>query len=213
MALFSGRADDAVKAGIAMLNQLTEYNQGRTKAGYLPIHIGIGINTGSLMLGTVGGPKRMDSTVISDAVNLASRIEGLTKNYGVALLISEHTFNSLSNPNLYNIRHIDRVKVKGKSERVSVYEVFDADPQFLRESKLITKSIFEEALQLYNQGLYLQAARFFQKCLRINPGDKVSEIYLQRTQGVEPPSTATTEESLTSEAGYHNSHIEGNGML
>ena len=213
MALFSGSADDAVKAGIAMLTQLTEYNQGRSKAGYIPIHIGIGINTGSLMLGTVGGPKRMDSTVISDAVNLASRIEGLTKNYGVSLLIGEHTFNALSDPNLYEIRHIDRVKVKGKSEPVSVYEVFDADPPSLREGKLITKSLFEEALQLYNQGLYRQAARFFQKCLRINPGDKVSEIYLQRTQSLEPPSSATTEEPFTSQPRHHNSHIEGNGML
>lgn len=213
MALFSGSADDAVKAGIAMLNQLTEYNQGREKAGYLPIHIGIGINTGSLMLGTVGGPKPMDSTVISDAVNLASRIEGLTKNYGVSLLIGEHTFNSLNDPHLYEIRHIDRVKVKGKSELVSVYEVFDADPPSILEGKLITKSIFEEALQLYNQGLYLQAARFFQKCLRINPGDKVSEIYLQRTQSLEELSTATAEEPLNLEARHHHSHIEGNGML
>ncbi|MCT7957801.1 CHASE2 domain-containing protein [Laspinema sp. D3] len=182
MALFSGSADDAVKAGITMLNQLAEYNQGREQSGYLPIHIGIGINTGSLMLGTVGGQKRMDSTVISDAVNLASRIEGLTKNYGVALLIGDRTFCSLKDPNSYNIRHIDRVQVKGKSEIVSVYEVFDADPPAIREGKLITKSIFEEAIQFYNKGSYPEAARFFQKCLRINPEDKVAQIYLERTQ-------------------------------
>ncbi len=184
MALFSGSADDAVKAGISMLKQLTDYNQGREKAGYLPVHIGIGINTGSLMLGTVGGPKRMDSTVISDAVNLASRIEGLTKNYGVSLLIGDRTFCGLEDPNVYNIRHIDRVTVKGKSEIVSVYEVFDADPAAIREGKLITKSIFEEAIQLYNKGSYPEAARFFQKCLRINPGDKVAQIYLERTQSL-----------------------------
>lgn len=83
MALFSGGADNAVKAGIAMLNKLVEYNQHRTAFGYKPIQIGIGISTGLLMLGTVGEPNRMEGTVISDAVNLASRTEGVTKNYGV----------------------------------------------------------------------------------------------------------------------------------
>ncbi|MCZ0900498.1 adenylate/guanylate cyclase domain-containing protein, partial [Microcoleus sp. HI-ES] len=84
MALFSGEADNAVKAGIAMLHRLAEYNEYCANAGCAPIQIGIGINTGSLMLGTVGGPNRMDGTVISDAVNLASRVESLTKNYGVS---------------------------------------------------------------------------------------------------------------------------------
>ena len=127
MALFSGDANNAVNAGIAMLNRLLEYNQNRANSGYAPIKIGIGINTGSLMLGTVGGQNRMDGTVISDAVNLASRVESLTKNYGVSLLITQETFLRLENPSEYAIRTLDRVKVKGKSESVTVYEVFDAD--------------------------------------------------------------------------------------
>lgn len=89
MALFSGDADNAVQAGIAMLQKLAEYNQSRQRSGYVPIQIGIGINTGLLMLGTVGGEERMDGTVISDAVNRASRIEGMTKMYGATLLITE----------------------------------------------------------------------------------------------------------------------------
>ncbi|HEY9834409.1 MAG TPA: adenylate/guanylate cyclase domain-containing protein, partial [Stenomitos sp.] len=99
MALFSKGADHALKAAISMLKRLTKYNQGRAKAGYIPIQVGIGINTGSLMLGTVGGYSRMDSTVISDTVNLASRIEGLTKDYRVSLLISHHTFSQLHDAN------------------------------------------------------------------------------------------------------------------
>jgi predicted ATPase/class 3 adenylate cyclase/GAF domain-containing protein len=136
MALFRGGADNAVKAGIAMLNKLVEYNQHRTNSGYKPIQIGIGINTGLLMLGTVGEPNRMDGTVISDAVNLASRTEGLTKNYGVSLLITHETFKRLRNPRDYAIRRIDEVKVKGKSEYVTIYEVFDADPPELKAAKL-----------------------------------------------------------------------------
>jgi class 3 adenylate cyclase len=92
MALFSGHPDNAVNASIAMLHQLQVYNQERVNSGESPIKIGIGINTGNLMLGTVGGQNRMDTTVISDAVNLASRVEGLTKTYGVALLITQQTF-------------------------------------------------------------------------------------------------------------------------
>jgi class 3 adenylate cyclase len=83
-----------------------------------------------LMLGTVGGNKRMDSTVISDAVNLASRIEGKTKEYEVALLISEDTYNQLGDPDRYAIRMIDRVRVRGKTKPVALYEVFEmTNPQ------------------------------------------------------------------------------------
>lgn len=182
MALFSGCADDALKAGIAMLHRLNQYNQGRAKAGYATINVGIGINTGALMLGTVGVDNRMDSTVISDAVNLASRLEGLTKDYGVPLLISHETFIRLQDANQYAMRLIDRVKVKGKSEMVSVFEVFDADPLALREGKLFTKKTFEEALSIYKLNSRSKAAQMFEECLSINPGDTVARIYLERCQ-------------------------------
>lgn len=180
MALFSGSADDAVKAGIAMLNELTEYNQHRAKFNYRPIQIGIGVNTGSLMLGTVGGQNRMDGTVISDAVNLASRIEGLTKSYGLSLLISHHTFSQLQDANHYAFRIIDRLKVQGKSSAVSVYEVFDADKPEIREAKLVTKQDFERGVLLYNLGYFIEAAQRFKNCLDINPTDTVAQIYLDR---------------------------------
>jgi predicted ATPase/class 3 adenylate cyclase/GAF domain-containing protein/tRNA A-37 threonylcarbamoyl transferase component Bud32 len=182
MALFANSADDAVKAGIAMLHRLNEYNQHRTKTGYPPIQIGIGINTGALMLGTVGGYSRMDSTVISDAVNIASRIESLTKEYGVSMLISHQTFFHLQNSVQYAIRLIDRVKVKGKSETVSVFEVFDGDPPKLRDGKLATIKLFEEALVLYNLKNWDEAEQLFQQCLRQNPGDRVAQIYVERCQ-------------------------------
>src|SRR5919199_1889366 len=141
MALFGGTADEAVKAGISMLQRLWDYNQHRIKSGYAPINIGI--NTGSLMLGTVGGKHRMDSTVISDAVNLASRLEGLTKKYGVSLLISHQTLARLHNPMEYSLRFVEQVKVKGKSKAVAIFEVLDGEPPEVREAKLATKSIFE----------------------------------------------------------------------
>ncbi len=182
MALFSGNADDAVNAGVGMLKSLTEYNQHRVNSDYAPIKIGIGINTGSLMLGTVGAKNRMDGTVISDAVNLASRLESLTKEYGVSLLISHHTLGRLHNPTDYSLRFIDQVKVKGKSKAVAVFEVFDGDELELKESKLATKAIFEEGLFLYHQHSFKEAAQHFIDVLKLNPRDKVSQIYLERCQ-------------------------------
>ena len=178
MALFDGSADDAVKAGIAMLEELYEYNISRNRPDCPPLQIGIGINTGSLMLGTVGGQSRMDSTVISDAVNLASRVENLTKEYGVSMLITQNTFLELND--FYDLRLIDRVTVKGKSQMVTVYEVFAADPPELRQKKLETKTLFEEALVLYNSDRCVEATRFFSGCLQINPTDNVAQIYMQR---------------------------------
>jgi PAS domain S-box-containing protein len=194
MALFSGGADNAVKAGIAMLQTLADYNLHRVRSGYVPIQIGIGINTGSLMLGTVGGASRMDSTVISDAVNLGSRMERLTKDYGASLLISHHTFLQLQNFNQYAFRIIDRVKVKGKSAEVSVYEVFDADLPEIREGKLITKQEFEQALLLYKLGSFTEAAQLFEDVLNINPKDKVAQIYLERCQQHNNPNSAFSTE-------------------
>jgi predicted ATPase/class 3 adenylate cyclase/GAF domain-containing protein/tRNA A-37 threonylcarbamoyl transferase component Bud32 len=182
MALFSGEADHAVKAGIAMLHRLAEYNEYCANAGCAPIQIGIGINTGSLMLGTVGGPNRMDGTVISDAVNLASRVESLTKNYGVSLLITQPTYSRLKNPSQYAIRTLDTVKVKGKSEAVTVYEVFDADPPEIKQAKLVTLELFAEARALYSEGKLFEAARLFSECWRQNPGDRVAKIYWERCE-------------------------------
>ena len=180
MALFSGNADDAVNAGIAMLTNLAEYNQIRAQSGDTPIKIGIGINTGSLMLGTVGGRNRMDGTVISDAVNLASRLESLTKEYKVSLLISHQTLARLDNPTEYSIRFIEQVKVKGKSKAVGVFEVFDGDEPQIKEGKLATKGIFEEGLFFYHQQCFSEAQQRFADVLRLNPADKVAQIYLER---------------------------------
>ncbi len=182
MALFSGGADDAVKAAISMLQLLAEYNTTRQRPDRLPIQVGIGINTGSLMLGTVGGRNRMDSTVISDAVNLASRLEKLTKIYGVSLLITHHSFSQLNNSTEYAIRLIDRVKVKGKSKFVSVFEVFDADPPDSLQGKLETRTTFEQAALLYHLNDFTGAAELFSDCVSRNPQDRAARIYRERCQ-------------------------------
>lgn len=192
MALFSGIADDAVRAGIALLHCLAIYNQDRMKWGHAPIQVGIGINTGSLMLGTVGGQNRMDGTVISDGVNLASRLERLTKDYSVSLLISQQTLARLHHPTTYSLRFLDRVKVKGKSQAVAVFEVFDGDEKPLKEVKLATKATFEEGVLLYHQQAFAAAMHRFTEVLHRNPRDTVARIYLARCQSSALPDMPLT---------------------
>jgi len=180
MALFDTSADDAVRGGIGILQRLVEYNQGRKLAGYDPVDIGIGINTGTLRIGTVGERDRMEATVISDAVNLASRIEGMTKMYGIPLLISDATYHALEDPTKYHIRKIDRVKVKGKTKPVTLWEVFDLDPPELLDYKLKIAAIFEEAISLYHSRQFEEAHELFLDCLTRNPRDKTAEFYVER---------------------------------
>ena len=180
MALFPDSPDDALLGALAMLERLEAYNSGRSRAGYLPMRIGIGINTGFVMMGTVGGSGRMDGTVISDAVNVSARLEQLTKVYGVPLLMSEHTYHSLEDPSRYQIRFLDRLRLKGKHEPQSVYEVFDCDPGPLRQAKARTRHRFEEALACYHLRDIPQARSRLLECLAEAPGDVPARIYLDR---------------------------------
>ena len=135
MALFPKGSGSALSAAIGMLTHIPLYNKQRTGFGYDPLRIGIGIHAGSVMLGVIGHERFMQGTVISDAVNMASRLQDLTKLYGVSLLVSSHVLFDLEDPNSYNYRFMDKVKLKGKEEAVSVYEVFDGDPDELKEAQ------------------------------------------------------------------------------
>ena len=123
MALFPGDPDDALSTALEMRKRLLGYNSGRAMGGYIPIRFGIGIHYGPLMLGTIGENNRMDSTVISDAVNAASRLEGLTKKYSTDILISGDTLRGLARPRDFETRFIAEETVKGKAKAMQVFEL------------------------------------------------------------------------------------------
>ncbi|MFM6158885.1 MAG: adenylate/guanylate cyclase domain-containing protein, partial [Sphaerospermopsis kisseleviana] len=125
MALFDDDSTDcALKAAILMIQALDKFNYERSQKGLPIVSIGIGIHRGTVVMGTVGFSSRIDSTVIGDAVNVASRIEGLTKQYKCNVLITESVVKSLYNPELFSLRLVDEsVKVKGKDQAISIYEV------------------------------------------------------------------------------------------
>jgi len=123
MALFPSNPDDAVLAGVDMLKVLVNFNKERKKANKPEIQIGIGINTGALMLGTIGDERHMEGSVIGDTVNVASRLEALTKRYKASFLISQQTRDQLKNPDRYKLKFVDSIKVKGKTKTTEVWEV------------------------------------------------------------------------------------------
>jgi len=182
MALFPESANDAVQAAIAMQKQVSLYNEVRQQQGDVPIAIGIGLHTGNLMLGTIGESERMETTVIADAVNLASRLEGLTKLYGAGILISHNTLCGLDYYQEQCFRFLDRVMVKGKKSAVAVFEVYDGDEPELKRLKTQTQARFEVAVFLYYQQQFQEAQLIFQEVLHINPQDKATMVYIKRCE-------------------------------
>ena len=165
-------ADNAVQTAIDMMKALGVFNQQRVRDGFEPIKIGIGINTGEVVSGNIGSDKRMDYTVIGDGVNLAARLEGITKVYKASILISESTKKALQGK--YLLRELDLIRVKGKEKPVAIFEVVDAYEY--DKIRAIKENIdqFREALQYY----------------RAQKWDVASEIFLQQVYNVQDPVSA-----------------------
>jgi signal transduction histidine kinase/class 3 adenylate cyclase/CheY-like chemotaxis protein len=180
MAVFPNGVDDAIAAAIAKLQQVHEYNRRRTERGDLEIQVGIGIHVGFMMVGMVGEVERMQCDAFSDNVNLAARLESLTKLYGVSLLISEDTLNRSSQPDRYQLRFLDRVIVKGRTKTTAIYEVLDGETESMRELKLKTQPDFERAIAAYQQRELIEAQGHFYHVLEVNSEDRVAALYLER---------------------------------
>ena len=180
MAVFPDGVDNAVQAAIAQLKKLQEYNQILRSTGWVPVKIGIGIHWGHMMVGIVGEEGRMSADALSNNVNLTSRLEGLTKFYGVSLLISESAFKCLKNPHKYQIRFLDRASVKGRDEPINLYEVLDGEVNYIRELKLKTQVDFTLGLEYYRLGELVSAKDYFEKVLAVNSSDKTAQLYLER---------------------------------
>jgi class 3 adenylate cyclase len=171
---------DAVNSAIAMRHALQQYNLEREQRGEERIEIGIGINSGRVIMGTIGSPTRMESAVIGDAVNLASRIEQLTKRYRVGILIAENNYLELPDREKYCSREVDVVQVKGKNNVVTLYEIFDADPPPLKQKKIASLADYYQGVLYYRAMEWEKAVEAFSRCLKIYPRDPVAELYVER---------------------------------
>lgn len=180
LALFPANPDNAIKAAIQTMHSLANYNVEREANGEDALDIGIGLHTGPMMLGTIGDKDRMDVTVISDAVNLASRLERLTKRFGCKIAISEFTFLKLTDPTQYFHRFLGRIQVKGKRDVVPIYEIFNGDAPEIISLKNQTREDFEQGLTCYFSKDFAEAIVLFKHVLDANPEDKTARFYLKR---------------------------------
>jgi len=180
MALFAESVDDAIDAAIEMRAKLREFNEDLKLKGKKEINSGIGINTGKLMLGIVGGKGRLEGTVISDHVNLASRLEGLTKKYGAPIIISQDTLIKLQHPERYHFRFLDTVIVKGKRNSVNIFEILDGEQSDIRAQKIATKQKFSQAQELFKKQNFQDALLVFKEIENESPLDMANQLYIER---------------------------------
>jgi len=185
MALFdqngSAQAEAAVKAAIGMQRRLLEWNHKRQGSPAFPVASGIGIHTGIVMLGTLGSTTRMDSTVIGDAVNLASRLEGLTKHYGVRIIVSEDT-SALLDQSVFESRELDLVSVKGRVAPVTIREIYqDLEGEALDRARRLAE-LFAPALALYRRRQWVDAISGFHACLGLVPSDVAAALFVKRSE-------------------------------
>ncbi len=167
-------ADASCKSALEMIDRLDILNKELEKENINPIKIGIGINTADVVVGNMGSDSRFNYTVIGDGVNLASRVEGLTKNYGVDILITEFTVAKISDYFIY--REIEPVKVKGKDVAVLLYELMKIND----ESKII-KELYDKALSVYKSENLKEAQMLFNSLVE-KYDDNPSKFFIKNIQ-------------------------------
>ncbi|EMN10869.1 adenylate/guanylate cyclase domain-containing protein [Leptospira interrogans] len=192
LALFSGdgeitrshqtSADKAILAAIEMKKKVQTINAQAKDSHFRGLKIGIGINTGNLMLGTVGSRSRLDTTVIGDTVNVASRLESLTNLYRADILITKSTLSAMTIADNLAIREIDSVVVKGKTDPIIIYEIYEADEPLIRKLKDATLSLITRGIILYKVADFQEALINFEQALKIFPEDIVPILYRERCQ-------------------------------
>ncbi|MDB5397764.1 MAG: guanylate cyclase [Rhodospirillales bacterium] len=170
--------DRAVRASIAMIRECWKYSAERVAKGFVPVDMGIGLNTDMVVSGNIGSARRMDYTLIGDGVNLASRLESACKAYSARILISENTYKRLRGT--YRVRDIDMVIVKGKTEPVGVYEVLDYHTDETFPNLMDVVNYFNEGIRIYRKREFGRAIENFQEALERHPKDRLSQTYIDR---------------------------------
>jgi class 3 adenylate cyclase len=179
MAIFPGTPTEALSAAIAMQKAVRLLN---SQQPYRHIQIGVGMHTGSLIMGITGDRDRLDAATIADTVNTASRIESLTKYYKADILLSGATLQGLHDPEAFHLRNLGRVQVKGKQEPLNLFECFSGALDKIVESKLQTLQPFHEGISHYLNRSFAQAITVFGNVVAANPDDYTARLFLKNAE-------------------------------
>ena len=183
MMLFMQKADHGMQAGIDILRLLQSYNTQRESKSRKPIRVGIGLHSGPLMMGIIGDNMRTDAAVISDTVNTASRMEGLTKHFNVNFIVSGDTLKKVDEPERFNLRYLGKVQAKGKNQSIDVHECFDGDSDVQVELKKKSLQNFQMGMDAYFAQDMLNARKYFDLVYQSNPADATAFGFLHKIHG------------------------------
>jgi adenylate cyclase len=173
--------DHAVRAcrtALDMMEELKKLQKKWADEGRPAFDIGIGINSGDMVVGNMGSDMRFDYTVMGDMVNLGSRLEGINKEYGTNIVISEYTYAAIKD--VLFCRELDSVRVKGKKLPVKIYELLCEKKDAEKWEK--AAGLFEEGLSKYKQGLWDEAIAAFRRLLEVRPDDAPAKLYIDRCE-------------------------------
>lgn len=184
MAIFPGNAADALSAAVEMQKEVREFNKLRQQKNQTQIQIGIGMHTGSLIMGLTGDKYRMDACTISDTVNTASRIESLTKHYKANILLSEASLAQIKEVEKFHLRNLGFVQLKGKQKSIKIHECFSDHLQNELDKKLATLALFNQGVSHYLAGSFDLANIAFQQILEENPNDRTSKFFFSHTRQI-----------------------------
>jgi adenylate cyclase len=168
----------ACMAGLEMRAQLQQLHKRWEDAGIPLLEMGVGINTGPMVYGNTGSTERFDFTVLGDAVNLASRLEGANKEYGSNVIVSDATLDAAGEQR-FVVRFLDMIEVKGKAQPAEIYELLGT-VEVVEESVAKGVTEWESAMQLYRAREFFLAEQAFRRVLRANPRDGPAAVYLER---------------------------------
>ena len=184
MAIFPVNAAHALEAAIEIQREIQAFNKLQQQKNKPGIQIGVGLHTGSLIMGITGDQDRMDACTISDTVNTASRVESLTKHYKASILLSEESLKQIEHPEVFHLRNLGLVQLKGKLSSINVYECFSSNTNKELQKKVETLSIFNEGVACYLSQSFANANHAFKKVLQIDENDPTARFFYLHTKQI-----------------------------